>query len=253
MNSENSENISLQNVRKLDAQFDAQLWELQDAKKSVFSSAKYRKRLHPFGWLARFLLAVIMLLLPFFVLIRTAIYSYAEYGVPGWGAVATGLAATLLLLVVYGLYMGLRFGITRTLWKYLIYGLMILVVAYGCYGALYLYSVNLKSETERQYYYRLHPVLRITLATATLADSDILITDAHRTSDEYQDMGMRPRQQSLHYVQSTGYVHAVDLRTLGRAEWKNWLTRQAFDWLGYHTLRHSGTADHLHVSLPLND
>jgi hypothetical protein len=45
-------------------------------------------------------------------------------------------------------------------------------------------------------------------------------------------------------------VHAVDLRTIGRAEWKNVLLNWYFRSMGFRTLRHVGTADHLHVSLP---
>jgi hypothetical protein len=66
-------------------------------------------------------------------------------------------------------------------------------------------------------------------------------------------MGLPVRDQSLHYPQKSGYVHAVDIRTKGRPEWKNKLTEMTFELFGMSTLRHVGTADHLHISLPLNN
>jgi len=42
----------------------------------------------------------------------------------------------------------------------------------------------------------------------------------------------------------------LDLRTIGRSERRNRLTAAYFQLMGFRTLRHLGTADHLHVSLP---
>jgi hypothetical protein len=58
-------------------------------------------------------------------------------------------------------------------------------------------------------------------------------------------------EASLHFRQRDGYVHAMDLRTIGRGAVRNWTTAVYFRVLGFRTLRHVGTADHLHVSLPL--
>ena len=49
---------------------------------------------------------------------------------------------------------------------------------------------------------------------------------------------------------TVGHVYAVDIRTKGRKEWQNSLVRGYFRAMGFETLRHVGTADHLHVSLP---
>jgi hypothetical protein len=62
-------------------------------------------------------------------------------------------------------------------------------------------------------------------------------------------MGLTPIEASLHVRQDDGYVHALDLRTEGRSELRNRAIQIAFWALGFHTLRHVGTADHLHVSL----
>jgi hypothetical protein len=64
-------------------------------------------------------------------------------------------------------------------------------------------------------------------------------------------MGLPPYERSLHLRQDDGYAHAVDLRTAGRSEWRNFLMRSYYRLMGFRTLRHVGTADHLHVSLPL--
>ena len=64
-------------------------------------------------------------------------------------------------------------------------------------------------------------------------------------------MGLPVNESSLHFEQANGYVHALDLRTQGRAVWKNTASIWWFKLLGFRTLRHVGTADHLHVSLPV--
>ena len=53
----------------------------------------------------------------------------------------------------------------------------------------------------------------------------------------------------VHFRQDDGFVHALDLRTIHRPEWRNLAAELAFRAMGFHTLRHVGTADHLHVSL----
>ena len=125
------------------------------------------------------------------------------------------------------------------------------MLAYCGYTLIYLSSGNAKSDQVRAYYGSLHPLLRVALSTWMLVDKDIVITDVARGRADYATMGMRPNDGSLHYVQGDGYVHAVDLRTRGRGEVKNRLVQLYFWSAGLGTLRHVGTADHLHVELPL--
>ncbi|MDZ7692405.1 MAG: hypothetical protein U5K69_14930 [Balneolaceae bacterium] len=189
----------------------------------------------------------------FFLLIKIALYSYQVYHLNGWLSLGLGALAALTVLLICGFYLVYRLSGRRKVLPLVLRVATALVIAYCTYSLLYLSSVNSKSEGVRSHYRSLHPILRVTLSTVTLADSDLVITDMQRTRADYRRMGLPPRQQSLHYIQSTGYVHAVDVRTKGRSEWKNWLTEMVFKSLGYHTLRHAGTADHLHVALPLND
>ncbi len=102
----------------------------------------------------------------------------------------------------------------------------------------------------RSYYTALHPLLRVSVSTLILIDGDLVITDVARTPQDYVTMGLPIYEASLHYRQDDGYVHAMDLRTLDRPRWRNWLTQGYFRSMGLRTLRHVGTADHLHVSLP---
>ena len=76
-----------------------------------------------------------------------------------------------------------------------------------------------------------------------------MVTDALRQPVDYSNMGLPTLDNSLHFVQHDGFVHAVDLRTIGRTEWRNALMIGYFRLMGLKTLRHVGTADHLHVSL----
>ena len=115
--------------------------------------------------------------------------------------------------------------------------------------ALFLSTVNAKTDDVREYYRTVHPLLRVALSTAIFASRDMVVTDTRREPADYERMGLPTLDNSLHFVQKTGYVHAVDLRTVGRAEWKNLLMVGYFRVLGFRTLRHVGTADHLHVSL----
>lgn len=127
-----------------------------------------------------------------------------------------------------------------------------LVSGFTLYGVGYLKSVNAKTEAIKEVYNTLHPILRIAVASITLAENNLLITDIGRTKENYIAMGLSPRESSYHYVQPTGYVHAVDIRTIGHSELRNVTLKWALTFMGLQTIRHVGTADHLHVALPTN-
>ena len=111
--------------------------------------------------------------------------------------------------------------------------------------------MNVKAQRIRDEYTALHPLLRIAVSSVVLADTDLVITDMARTHGDYNQMGLQTMRRSMHYRQKDSYVHAVDLRTMGQAEWRNHFMIWYFQLMGFRTLRHVGTADHLHVSLPL--
>jgi hypothetical protein len=126
-----------------------------------------------------------------------------------------------------------------------------LVVLYLAHALLFLSSVNAKSEEVRAYYTSLHPLLRLSVSTLVILDGSVVITDTAREPRDYERMGLPVYESSLHFRQRDGYVHAMDLRTIGRGELRNWATKTYFRLLGFRVLRHVGTADHLHVSLPV--
>jgi hypothetical protein len=124
-------------------------------------------------------------------------------------------------------------------------------IAYVGWALVFVASENVKSEDVRAGYSSVHPLLRVASSALILADPAAVITDTGRTPEDYWLMGLSPNEASLHFEQGNGYVHAMDLRTIGRPEWRNRAVELAFWALGFHSLRHVGTADHLHVSLRL--
>lgn len=216
----------------------------------------YRKRREkpaPVFWrfLRKVVLAVIAALLPFFVLLKISVSLYTEYDVSVWVSIAasafltTGLVALYTVLVAY--WVTGRFRVSTNTLK----ASGVLVGIFCVYSLLYISAANVKSERIKETYGSLHPLLRLAVSTLVIVDSDLVVTDAGRFVEDYDRMGLPANQRSLHLRQSTGYVHAIDLRTLERKEFRNWLIAGYFRALGFATLRHVGTADHLHVSLPL--
>lgn len=243
---------SFEKLKELDEYFDTRLRLLKNL--DIRQPAKNQKH-QAFikKWVARLCLFALLIILPFFVLIRISIYLYSAYQLNGWLALTGGVLATVFLLLMYVWTVNYHMMKKQRFNRYLVHGIALLVLAYCCYGLLYFSGMNVKNQEVRSYYHALHPILRITLATTTLADQRLIITDTRRIPDDYHAMGLPVNEQSLHYVQQSGYVHAVDIRTKGRAGWKNWFTQNMFRLAGLKTLRHIGTEDHLHVFLPLND
>ena len=196
-------------------------------------------------------LAVILAVVPFFLLIRGGVFAYHQWGLGAWPSLAVSAAATALLLALYAWAMGRRLRAGRGLKWLLTRGAAAIGVAYVAYSLLYVGGANVKSDEVRAEYASLHPLLRVAASTLILADPGSVITDAGRTPDFYRRMGLSPNESSLHFEQDDGFVHALDLRTIGRPEWRNRAVELAFWALGFHSLRHKGTADHLHVSLRL--
>lgn len=193
----------------------------------------------------------VMLVLPFYVLLRGSVFLYQEYAVWPWLAIAGGTAATVLLLMLYAAWLRWRLGSGFRFSKGVTRGLVVLVAMYVGYTAMYISASNVKTEEVHETYTALHPLLRLATSTFVLIDNDVVVTDGERSREDYAAMGLPVNEGSLHFRQEdTGYAHAVDLRTKGREEWKNFLMTIYFKAAGFRTLRHTGTADHLHVSLP---
>jgi len=205
---------------------------------------------NPFTFLLKVLLLV---LLPFIGLIRLSVYFHISQNLLPWVCIALATLMTVILLFIYLTFLhawvtdyasNTRYTIKRRI------GIAAFVVLlYVIHGIFYIGGTNIKSEDIRSEIREVHPILRLSVSTLIHLDKELLITDSARLPEDYQKMGLPSKNQSLHYRQSTGYAHAIDIRTNNRPEWKNLLVRTYFIVMGFRTLRHHGTADHLHVSL----
>ena len=195
------------------------------------------------------ILGALLAVLPFFLLIRGGVFAYYEWGLGTWLSLAISAAATVLLVTLYAWWASRRIGAGKGLKKLLTRAAGLIGTAYVAYSLVYVAGANAKSDEVRDEYSALHPLLRVAASALILVDPGAVITDAGRTPDFYRRMGLSPIETSLHFEQQTGFVHALDLRTVGRPEWRNRAADLAFRAMGFHTLRHVGTADHLHVSL----
>ncbi len=196
-------------------------------------------------------LAIVAALLPFVVLLKISVWLYAEYHVSVWLSLTISAVVTASLLAVYTMFVSYwitgRFTMSAKTFR----AAGVLVGIFCIYSLVYISAANVKAERIKDTYSSLHPLLRLSVSTLVLVDSDIVVTDLGRSVADYERMGLPPNERSLHLRQTTGYVHAIDLRTRERNELRNWLMAGYFRVLGFGTLRHVGTADHLHVSLPV--
>lgn len=129
----------------------------------------------------------------------------------------------------------------------------LLLLCYTGYTLFFLSGNNAKTSAIQKEFTSLHPIIRVSVGTILMIDRSMLITDMSRTKEDYKTMGLKALNNSLHYPQSDGHVHAMDLRTNGRSWLRNFLLKAYFDIMGFHTLRHIGTEDHLHVSLSVHE
>lgn len=210
-----------------------------------------------FGWIYDLLKIVFLLLMPFALLLRGATYIHINYDLSASACLLGATLITALLMFVYfSIFYGKltgRFGSFDALKRRAIIALL-MVAIYSLHGVLFMSTKHWKTSELKSEMTSLHPILRLSLSTLVYLDDDLVITDAFRVPEDYKRMGLKSKSTSLHYKQqSTNYAHAVDLRTNGRSALKNILVEWYFRLLGFNTLRHIGTDDHLHVSLKSHD
>ena len=206
------------------------------------------------AWLG--LRVAIAVLLPFATLVGGGAWSYRLLGLPTWAAIGVAVLLTAGCLALFGVQvakaLSIRYG-ARPVGLKMGMRIAVPIVAIYCgYALMFVARENAKTDAVRAYFTSVHPLLRVALGTAILADPAIVLTDTRREAGDYAGMALPARQRSLHFTQPDGYVHAVDLRTAGRSWPRVAITRAYFTLLGFETLRHVGTADHLHVSLPVH-
>jgi len=201
-----------------------------------------------------FLFKIILLLsLPFISLVRGAVYLYEQQNYGSWNAIFGAAIITTFLLIVYMIFFYGRItgkvgSLKRKLWL-----AMILVVGYGIHALYFFTEQNAKHTSIQKEFTSLHPILRLSISTIIHLDEGLIMTDANRQPEDYRKMGLKSKRNSLHYKQKNGYVHAFDVRVKNRSWIRNGLLQLYFKAMGFNTLRHGGTGDHLHISLTSRD
>jgi hypothetical protein len=205
-------------------------------------------------WPLRILVAVV---LPFFLLVRVSVLLYDSTQASAWVALGAGAVLTFGMLYFYLNFLSKLFARRKKAQekarRFNLRVALIVVGGFTAYAMLYLSASNAKTSTVQSEYSSVHPLLRMAVSLWLIFDRDGVVTDMSRTHADYNAMNLTEKKRSLHYPQSDGYVHALDLRTKGRSEaWNGWANFY-FKLMGFRTLRHSGTEDHLHVSLKIHE
>ncbi len=208
-----------------------------------------------FGQAIWFILKIsILSFLPFIILIRGAVSFNIYFQLNTWLSLFISIFLTILLLTIYlGIFLNklqYKGKVTSKKVKILLTILGIGILFFCSYNLLYLSPKNAQNSTVKEEFTSLHPLLRLGVSTILFLDKDLLISDMSRTKSDYLKMGLKINQHSLHYVQEDGYAHAMDIRTSQRNFVRNFMVKQYFSLMGFTTLRHGGTGDHLHISLP---
>ena len=176
------------------------------------------------GILFKIFRVVLVIVLPFFLLIRGSIFIHAKYNLGAWISLAGGAALTTLILFIYMTFIYRRFtkkfGDSDNLQRRSLFAFA-LVGVYCAYGLFFISAGNMKNPSLKKEITEMHPILRMGISTFILIDKKMIITDASRVPEDYKKMGLRTAKSSLHYKQKDGYAYAIDLRTNGRNEFRN--------------------------------
>lgn len=205
-------------------------------------------------WPFRILIAIV---LPFIVLIRVSVFCYTAFELHPWISLLIAAVLTFLLLFyyltwLYKVFTGKKRAKEGAL-KFNFRVSLIVVAGFCVWTLLFLSAGNAKTSNVQGEYSSTHPLLRLAVSTLIIFDSDLVITDMSRTHKDYDDMGLKRLNNSLHYPQADGYVHAMDLRTNDRSDLRNDILKTYFWLMGFNTIRHVGTGDHLHISLMIHE
>jgi hypothetical protein len=182
--------------------------------------------------------------------VRVQLAVLLHYPMADWLAVMAGLlAGGFVLALTAGIALSLR-SPKRAL--VLLVVLPILLLTAGGLSVTHFPHASFKTDELRSEWYRLHPTLRVSLWIARIGAGELVLTDVSRRPVDYADMGLSTPSWSQHfYSPRDGYSHAIDLRVQDAGDLRNWARQGVFLALGLKANRHGGTADHLHVSLPL--
>ena len=133
----------------------------------------------------------------------------------------------------------------------LIRGAIAIAFIYTGYAVLYVASTNAVPDEIREEYQMIHPLLRLSASPVIVFDPSAFRPPDGLMLEDYRLMGLSANEANLHFAQKDDLIHSLDLATDNRSEWRNRAIELGFWALGFHSLRHLGVGDHLHISLRL--
>lgn len=184
----------------------------------------------------------------FAILVRGSVFSYHTWGFAASLSLVCAALMTvpLLLLGIWVMIPGR--GIIRHM---LIRGAIAIAIIYTGYAVLYVASTNAVPDEIREEYQMIHPLLRLAASPVIVFDPSAFRHPDGSVLEDYRLMGLSANEANLHFVQKDDLIHSLDLVTDNRSEWRNRAIELGFWAFGFHSLRHRGLGDHLHVSLRL--
>ena len=187
----------------------------------------------------------------FAILVRGSVFSYDT-----WAFGASLSLVSAVLMTVPLLLLGARViirgrGIVRRFQLMLIRSAIMIAFIYIGYAVLYVASTNAVPDEIREEYQTIHPLLRLAASPVIVFDPSAFRHPDGSVLEDYRLMGLSANEANLHFVQKDDLIHSLDLVTDNRSEWRNRAIELGFWAFGFHSLRHRGLGDHLHVSLRL--
>ena len=185
----------------------------------------------------------------FAILVRGSVFSYDTWA---FGASLSLVSAVLmtvpfLLLGAWVIIRGRR--IVRRVQLMLIRGAIMIAFIYIGYAVLYVASTNAVPDEIREEYQTIHPLLRLAASPVIVFDPSAFRHPDGSVLEDYRLMGLSANEANLHFMQTDDLIHSLDLVTDNRSEWRNRAIELGFWAFGFHSLRHRGVGDHLHISL----
>ncbi len=187
----------------------------------------------------------------FAILVRGSVFSYDTWALGASLSLVSAVLMTVPFLLL-GAWVIIRGrGIVRKVRHTLIRGTISIAFIYIGYAVLYVASTNAVPDKIREEYQMIHPLLRLAASPVIVFDPSAFRHPDGSVLEDYRLMGLSANEANLHFAQANDLIHSLDLVTDSRSEWRNRAIELGFWALGFHSLRHRGVGDHLHVSLRL--
>ena len=187
----------------------------------------------------------------FAILVRGSVFSYDTWALGASLSLVSAVLMTVPFLLL-GAWVIIRGrGIGRRVQLMFIRGAIMIAFIYIGYAVLYVASTNAVPDEIREEYQMIHPLLRLAASPVIVFDPSAFRHPDGSVLEDYRLMGLSANEANLHFAQANDLIHSLDLVTDNRSEWRNRAIELGFWAFGFHSLRHRGVGDHLHVSLRL--